>query len=402
MKPILLTLFFVLMTVTGVTGSAKPKARTASATSAGSALDRLRAPSGFKISLVALLPGARSITQAKDNTKFGTTLFVGTGGFSNPKDVVYRLKDWNNNGHLEPDEVDTPVTKASNPNGVAFRKGTLYVAEINRIMAYPNILLLPRGAAAPAPVILPQTFPSDRSHGWKFIRFAPAPHDNWLYVPIGANCNICKPASPFGTLYRVNVEGSERELVASGIRNTVGFDFHPVSKNLWFTENGRDGWGNDRPPDELNEVQKPGQHFGFPYCYGKAWRDDSMVFDSVVKSCDDTVKPIVDLAPHTAALGMRFYVGSMFPAAYKNQVFIAEHGSWNRSQKNGYRVAVARMKSGTWIYEPFITGWLDESTQTHYGRPVDVEELPDGSLLVSDDGSGADPDLDGALYRVEH
>ena len=376
------------------------RARQIAATPTGSAIGRLRAPPGFKISLFALLPGARSITRADDGT-----LFVGTGGFANPKTVVYRLKDWNHDGKVAPDEIDTPITGAKNPNGVAFRDGKLYVADIDRILVYTGLPGLMYGYPAATPAVLPQRFPNEGGHGWKYIRFAPAPDDKWLYIAVGANCNTCKVLPPFGAVYRVNVLGTERETVATGIRNTVGFDFDPVTKHFLFTDNGRDGWGDDRPPDELNEIspgKDPSSHFGFPYCYGKKLRDDSIAFDKKVKSCESTVKPVVELGAHVAALGMRFYRGSMFPAEYRNQIFIAEHGSWNRSKKSGYRVTAAKRTGSRWEYQPIVTGWLDEATQAHYGRPVDVHELPDGSLLISDDGSGEDPHLDGALYRLEY
>jgi glucose/arabinose dehydrogenase len=359
-------------------------------------VSRLHVPAGFRISLVAKLPGARSIARASDGT-----IFVSTGGFTNPKTVIYRLKDWNGDGRIDQNEVDTPITGLDDPNGVAFRNGKLYVAQVDRVLVYSNILSVPRGRAASSPTRLPQQLPSVTLHGWKFIRFAPPPNDNWLYVPVGAPCNICKPPSPHAAIYRFDVNSSAVETVARGVRNTVGFDFNPTTGNLWFTENGRDSLGDDLPPDELNEVTGPGLHFGYPYCHGRGIVDPGISFEWPIMSCADTVEPVQELAPHAAALGMRFYRGSQFPREFQKQIFIAEHGSWNRSKKNGYRVTTVKMINGRPRYEPFVTGWLNEQTQAAWGRPVDVEELPDGSLLISDDGIDGTV-TDGALYRVEY
>lgn len=364
----------------------------------GYPLDKLVLPPGFKISLYARVPGARSMAQGNDGT-----LYVGTGGFANALDRVYRIRDWNGNGTIASDEVEILISGLNNPNGIAFRRGSLYVGEIDRILVFDNVGTAPRGRRIPRAEgrELPQRFPSDRHHGWKFIRFAPPPNDHLLYVPVGAPCNICKPPEPaYSAIHRISVEGPLMETVAYGVRNTVGFDFHPVTGNLWFTDNGRDSLGDDRPPDELNELTRIGEHFGYPYCHGRGIIDPSIDFDATVRSCSETTAPRAELGAHVAALGMRFYRGTRFPPEYRNQIFIAEHGSWNRSRKNGYRVTLVTVENGTTVYRPFITGWLDEATQKVWGRPVDIEELADGSLLVSDDGVAGTP-LNGAIYRVQ-
>lgn len=361
-------------------------------------VDRLVLPQGFKISLYAKAPGARSLAQGPDGV-----LYVSTGGFSNALDRIYRIKDWNRNGKIEDDENEIFISGLGNPNGIAFRQGSLFVAEIDRILVWDNVNAVAKGVKLKLSDArtLPQRFPTDTHHGWKFIRFAPAPNDNWLYVPVGAPCNICRPPRPeFSAIHRIDVTGTARENVALGVRNTVGFDFHPVSGKLWFTDNGRDSMGDDRPPDELNEVSRAGEHFGYPYCHGKGIVDTNIRFDNVVRGCADTTAAKVELGPHVAALGMRFYRGSQFPAEYRGQIFIAEHGSWNRSRKSGYRVTTVTTVNGNLVYKPFITGWLDEATQKAWGRPVDIEELADGSLLVSDDGL-AGTSTTGAIYKVQ-
>lgn len=214
-------------------------------------------------------------------------------------------------------------------------------------------------------------------------------------MAIGAPCNVCKPPSALhATIQRVNVKSGKVETVARGVRNSVGMAFHPRTKNLWFTDNGRDFLGDDLPPDELNELSERGAHFGYPTCYGQRVHDASVTFATDVIDCASTVAPRADLGSHVAALGLIFYTGSQFPKEYNERIFIAEHGSWNRSRKSGYRVMSVRREGERWIYEPFITGCLDENTQSAWGRPVDLQQLEDGSLLVSDDT--------GAIYQVKY
>lgn len=350
-------------------------------------IDQLQVDPAFKIKLWAKVPGARSLAMAGDGT-----LFVGTGGFSNPLDKVYRIKDWNRDGSIGSDEVETLISGLNNPNGIALRGSDLYVAEISQVIMFSNVLNAARNVQIPRSSgrALPQRFPTETHHGWKFIRFAPAPNDHWLYVPVGAPCNICKPPRPeFAAIHRIDVTGTARETVALGVRNTVGFDFHPRTGNLWFTDNGRDALGDERPPDELNEVSRAGEHFGYPYCHGRGIVDPEIRFDNVIRSCEQTTAAKVELGPHVAALGMRFY---------KDLVVIAEHGSWNRSRKLGYRVMQVTA-NGTGSYKPLVSGWLNDATQKAWGRPVDVERTPDGNLLISDDGISGTGNT-GAIYHL--
>ena len=234
--------------------------------------------------------------------------------------------------------------------------------------------------------------PADRSHGWKFIRFGP---DDKLYVPVGAPCNICERTDDprYTSILRMNPDGTGLEIYATGIRNTVGFDWNPSDGSLWFTDNGRDNLGDNIPPDELNRADRIGLHFGYPYCHGGYIKDPEF---GEKRDCSEFIPPQMKLGPHVAALGMRFYSGTMFPAEYRNQIFIAEHGSWNRSEKIGYRVTLVRLDENNQAasYENFITGWLQEGDNV-LGRPVDLEQMPDGSLLISDDYADM-------LYRLSY
>ncbi len=310
----------------------------------------------------------------------GNTLFVGSRKAGN----VYAVLD--RDGNAVADEVIIVAQDLNMPNGVAFRDGDLYVAEVHRILRFDNI-----EAELPDPgqlQIVYDKLPRDSHHGWKFIRFGP---DGKLYVPIGAPCNICNPGDPYAAIHRMNPDGSGFEIFARGVRNTVGFDWHPVTKKLWFTDNGRDWLGDDRPPDELNCASGPGQHFGYPFLHGRNIPDPK--FGANVDHSRFT-PPAMELEPHVASLGMRFYTGKMFPPEYRNQILIAEHGSWNRSVPIGYRISLVRLQNNQAIsYENFATGWLQGSSA--WGRPVDVQVLADGSLLVSDDRAGA-------VYRIHY
>jgi glucose/arabinose dehydrogenase len=283
------------------------------------------------------------------------------------------------------------------PSGVAFRDGALYVAEISRVLRYDRIA--EHLDAPPKPAVVTESLPSDRHHGWKFIAFGP---DGRLYVPVGAPCNICARDDPkYASILRMNADGSGLEVFASGIRNTVGFDWHPATKELWFTDNGRDSLGDDRPPDELNRAPRSGLHFGFPYCHGGDIADPEF---GAKRPCSEFVPPAKNLGPHVAAIGMRFYTGTMFPERYRNQIFIAEHGSWNRSTPLGYRVMLVRVERTTASsYDVFAEGWLkgiarqrgEATIGDAWGRPADVLVMPDGALLVSDDEAGA-------IYRISY
>jgi glucose/arabinose dehydrogenase len=335
-------------------------------------LERVKLPPGFEIELYARAPGARSLTLSP-----GGTLFVGTRDEGN----VYAVR-------AARGRAPSVVTIASGlrmPNGVAFRDGSLYVAEINRVLRYDGIES--RLSNPPSPSVV-REFPSDRHHGWKFIAFGP---DGLLYVPVGAPCNICQPKPMYAAIHRMRADGSGFETFARGIRNTVGFDWDPATRDLWFTDNGRDMLGDDRPPDELNHAPRPGMDFGYPTCHGRNIPDPEL---GRLRPCSATTPPALELGPHVAALGMRFYTGRMFPEKYRRGIFIAEHGSWNRSRKIGYRVMFVPLVNGRAAgYEVFAEGWL--RGENEWGRPVDVMVMPDGALLVSDDAAGA-------IYRISY
>jgi len=334
-------------------------------------------PPGFKIEIYARdVPNARSMALSPNGT-----LFVGTRTEGN----LYAIRDLDQD-YLA-DEVIILRQGMNSPNGVAFREGALYVSEINRILRYDDIEA--HLAKLPQPVIVTNAFPNQGTHGWKFIRFGP---DDKLYVPVGAPCNVCDIENTgFGSITRMNPDGSDLELFAVGIRNSVGFDWQPETGELWFTDNGRDQLGDDLPPDELNHAPELGMHFGFPYCHGGAVPDPELGQD---RSCEEFRRPAMPLGPHVAALGMRFYTGSMFPDEYRSQIFIAEHGSWNRSTPIGYRLMLVRLENNEAIsYEVFAEGWLRGGQA--WGRPVDLQVMPDGSLLVSDD-------FGGAIYRITY
>ena len=339
-------------------------------------LDQIRLPEGFDIEIYAEVENARSLTLSPNGT-----LFVG----NRQKDKVYAVRDEDADGKA--DQVYVLDSGLTMPCGVAFRDGSLYVAEVSRILRYDNIEN--QLANPPEPVVVFDDYPTDRHHGWKFIAFGP---DGKLYVPVGAPCNICnnEDENPiYATITRLNPDGSELEIYAKGARNSVGFDWHPDTDELWFTDNGRDRMGDSIPPDELNYAPRAGMHFGYPFCHGGDIPDPEF---GQVHDCEAFAPPAQKLVAHTAALGMRFYEGAMFPAEYQKQIFIAEHGSWNRSSKVGYRVTLVRLNGSEVVsYEPFATGWLQG--EEAWGRPVDVQPLPDGSLLVSDDRAGK-------IYRI--
>jgi glucose/arabinose dehydrogenase len=339
-------------------------------------LDKIHLPQGFRIDVFAEVPSARSLSWGAKGT-----LFAGTRG-----DKVYAIVDADKNGRAE--KVYTIASGLNSPNGVAFRDGSLYVAEINRVLRFDNIE--DRLEDPPAYKVVFDKLPKDGHHGWKFIAFGP---DDKLYVPVGAPCNICEKDDPvYSSITRMNADGSGFEIFAKGVRNTVGFSWHPQTKELWFTDNGRDELGNDVPNDELNIAPKAGMHFGFPYCHQGDILDPKF---GEGKNCADYTPPAFKLGPHVAALGMRFYTGEMFPAEYKNQIFVAQHGSWNRSQKIGYNVSLVTMENNKATkITPFATGWLQPGEKT-IGRPVDVIVAADGALLVSDDTKGA-------VYRITY
>ncbi len=347
-------------------------------------VDKIKLPPGFEITVFAHnIPNARAMAWGSKGT-----LFVGSRGAGK----VYAVR------HKDGRATQTYVVAAglNMPTGVAFRDGALYVAEVNRILRYDDIEA--KLDAPPQPVVVTDQFPDEGHHGWKFIRFGP---DGRLYVPVGAPCNVCEPDERHGLISSIRVDaapasgaagrdGPSYEVVARGVRNSVGFDWHPETKELWFTDNGRDMMGDDLPSDELNHAPKKGMHFGFPWCH----QGDTEEPGLARHPCAEFTPPAVKLGPHVAALGMRFYTGKQFPAEYRNNIFIAEHGSWNRSKKIGYRVARVVVEGGKAVkHEVFAEGWLQG--ESAWGRPADIELMPDGSMLVSDDHVGA-------IYRIAY
>ena len=338
-------------------------------------LDTIKLPAGFSIHVVARVPGARAMTWGVRGT-----LFVASRSEGKAYAVRLAADDDAQNA-----QVRVAASGLRSPAGVAFRDGALYVSGIDRIVRVAGA-----ESEHPAnPEVVSDRFPKDASHGWKFIAFGP---DGKLYVPVGAPCNICEPdPDRYANIMRMNPDGSGLEVFARGVRNTVGFDWEPQSKEMWFTDNGRDMLGDDAPPDELNRAPRPGLHFGYPYCHAGTIADPEF---GRKRACSEFVAPAQSLGPHVAALGMRFYTGTQFPERYRNNIFIAEHGSWNRSAKIGYRVSVVRIENGrATSYETFAQGWLQG--ESAWGRPVDVLVAPDGSLLVSDDYAGA-------IYRIRY
>ena len=337
-------------------------------------LDQIKLPPGFKIELVARAENAREMAWGAKGT-----LFVG----STEAGKVYAID-------LKPGAVASAVTIASglnSPVGVAFRNGALYVSAIDRIVRFDDIEN--RVANPPKPVLVSDRFPGESHHGWKFLAFGP---DGKLYVPVGAPCNICEPdPARYANIMRMNPDGSDLEVFARGIRFSVGFDWDPQTRELWFTANGRDNLGDDLPPDTLNHAAKAGFDFGYPYCHAGNVPDPQY---GKKRACGEFAQPAQRLPAHVAPLGMRFYTGSQFPPEYRGSIFIAEHGSWNRSSKIGYRVSRVRIENNQAVaYEPFATGFVQAGTTL--GRPADVLVAPDGSLLVSDDYAGA-------IYRISY
>jgi glucose/arabinose dehydrogenase len=335
-------------------------------------LETIRLPEGFAISAYAEdVPGARSLALSPAGI-----VYVGTRGQGN----VYAVVDEDRDGAAE--RVVTIARGLRQPNGVAWRDGSLYVAEVHRVLRFDGID--DRLDDAPAPVVV-RELPDQDHHEWRYIAFGP---DGMLYVGIGAPCNVCAPELPQGTISRMNADGSGFEVFASGVRNSVGFDWHPSTGELWFTDNGRDRLGDDVPADELNRAPVAGLHFGFPCCHQGDVPDPELGD----RPCSEFKPPARRLGAHVAALGMRFYEGSMFPSEYQGRLFVAQHGSWNRSEKVGYPVVTVALDGDRAVAdEPFAEGWLQGKEA--WGRPVDVLVMPDGAVLVSDDRAGA-------IYRI--
>jgi glucose/arabinose dehydrogenase len=337
-------------------------------------VDKLKAPKGFNIEVYASgMANARSMREGDKGTVFVGTRLI---------DKVYAIVDKGGKR-----EVKTIASGLYRPNGLAFKDGTLYVAELSKISKFEKIE--DNLDAPPKPVLVYDDLPKDEAHGWKFIAIGP---DNKLYVPVGQPGNNVMPPPTHGQIRRMNLDGTGVEVIARGVRNTVGFDWHPVSKELYFTDNGRDWMSEDLPNDELNRLTKVGQHFGSPYCYQGDLPDTEFGWG---RSCSEFVPPVQLMGPHSASLGMRFYTGKMFPSEYHNAIFVARHGSWNKSQKVGGDIVVVKLNKDGSVksMEPFITGFVQDNK--YVGRPVDVQVMKDGSLLISDDWNGA-------VYRVSY
>lgn len=340
-------------------------------------LDKIKLPAGFRAEVFSSgHPGGRTMV-------FGNkgTMFMGTRAIGRVYAVVEK------DGKREAKVLLQGLTQ---PNGLAFKDGSLYVFAINKVFRYDNIEDKLDNPGDPVELTKAYDLPDTIHHNWKYVAFGP---DGKMYVQVGSNCNICEiNPGVHGQIRRYNADGTGMEIVARGIRNTVGFDWNPATKELWFTDNGRDWAGNAGPEDELNRVAKgqEGAFYGFPYCHANGVPDPDI---KKPNPCAGVTLPAALLGPHAAALGIKFYTGKMFPAHYQGVAFIARHGSWNREQKYGYDVVVARINGGKATIEPFLTGLLDTKTNAFYGRPSYVLPMPDGALLVSDETSGA-------VYRI--
>lgn len=341
-------------------------------------LELIKLPPGFSIEVYAKgIPNARAMALGDKGT-----VFVG----NRKENKIYILTDKNQDYKVDNIYTIADIFKTP-PNGVAFKDGSLYIGEIGRVLRIDNIEDGP--GPSMTPVVVTDRLPTNAWHGWKVIRFGP---DGKLYLPVGAPCNVCIKRDPrFATMMRMNPDGSDLEIFARGIRNSVGYDWDPRTDELWFTDNGRDNLGDDLPPDELNHAPRAGMHFGFPYCHGGDVPDPRF---GKKRACSEFTPPVQKLGAHVASLGMRFYRGDMFPEQYKHQIFIAEHGSWNRSKKSGYKISLVQLKDNkAVVYKDFAIGW--KQGESVWGRPVDVMNMPDGSMLVSDDYAGA-------VYRITY
>jgi glucose/arabinose dehydrogenase len=347
-------------------------------------LNAVRLPPGFAIDIYAEgVQAARSMALGANGTVFVGTFGLLTGQQNVGK--VFAVRDTNNDGKA--DQVLTIAEGLNQPNGVAFHNGALFVAEMQRIIRYDNIES--RLSNPPAPVVVRDGFTPSGNHQWRYIAFGP---DGKLYIALGAPCNVCKTEEPSATIARMNPDGSAFEIYARGVRNSVGIAFHPQNGQMWFTDNGRDLLGDNLPSDEVNHASEAGQHFGFPACH------QGDVLDAEFGKGDDCAKyrsPATKLGPHVAALGLRFYTGKMFPEEYQNELFIAQHGSWNRRNPLGYRIGLVHVHDGRYAsgQRIFAEGFLQG--RQAWGRPADLLVLGDGSMLVSDD-------LQGKIYRITY
>ena len=340
-------------------------------------ISKLQLPKGFKAEIWASgLPGGRAMAFSDSGKK----VYVGTRALGR----VYEVTDYDDRRN-----VRVLVDKLTQPSGVAFNKGSLYVFAIDKVLRYDGIEANP--GADPVDMTAAFKLPKEQHHNWKYVKFGP---DGKLYVPFGAPCNICEVSYEYAQIRRYNRDGSGIQVIATGVRNTVGFDWHPKTRELWFTDHGRDWMGDNGPEDELNRLSKVGQHFGFPHCHA------SGVVDPDVKkadACKGVTMPVTTMGPHAAVMGIHFYTGKMFPAEYQGVPFVARKGSWNRTTKFGYDVVTVRAGDdgkGAKIV-PFMTGFMDPKDDSFWGRPAYIAQMKDGSLLVSDEQLGA-------IYRISY
>jgi glucose/arabinose dehydrogenase len=341
-------------------------------------VSKLRVPAGFRVQLWASgVPGGRAMALSEDAKK----VYVGTRGIGR----VYEVTD---DGKKR--SVRVVVDKLTQPAGVAYKDGALYVFAIDKVLKFDGIAKNPD--VQPQDLTASFNLPPEQHHNWKYVAFGP---DGKLYVPFGAPCNICEPPKEYAQIRRYNPDGSGMEVIATGVRNSVGFDWHPKTRELWFTDHGRDWMGDEGPQDELNRLSKPGQNFGFPYCHANGVPDADF---KRADACKGVTMPVALMGPHAAAMGVKFYTGKMFPEEYRNTMFIARKGSWNRTQPYGFDVVNVRAsadgKNAKVI--PFMTGF-NESKDSYkfWGRPAYIAQMPDGALLVSDEQVGA-------IYRVSY
>lgn len=352
-------------------------------------LAKLSMQEGFTISVYTdQVPGARSLSISPDGV-----LYVGTRqSYPRRQNIgkVYAVVDTDDDGLAE--TVHTVAEGLNVSNGVAFHQGSLYIAELNRVIRIDNVET-DLGEQKPFTVIN-DDFPSDMMHGWKYLGIGP---DNRIYVPVGAPCNICdRGADGYSNIQVMNLDGSDKQVYARGIRNTVGFDWHPDTGELWFTDNGSDGMGDELPNDELNHAPEQGMHFGYPFCHEGSLPDKDF---GVGVDCGSYQQPVAKMGPHVAAIGMRFYTGEQFPETLRNQPIVALHGSWNRTKEaghTGYKVVAPRIDENNQFIEiqTLVEGWLEEDN-SYWGRPVDIEMAPDGSVYISDD-------LAGVIYKLSY
>ena len=340
---------------------------------------KLKVPQGFKVELWASgVPGGRAMAMTDD----GKTVYVGTRTIGR----VYAITDEGGKR-----TVRVLADKLTQPAGVAFKDGSLFVFAIDKVLKYEGI----RGNPNVQPMDLTAKFdlPKEQHHNWKYVAFGP---DGKLYVPFGAPCNICEPPTKeYAQIRRYNADGSGKEVVATGVRNSVGFDWHPKTQEMWFTDHGRDWMGDGGPQDELNRLAKPGGNYGFPYCHAKGTADKDFPKKD---GCKGVVQPVALMGPHAAAMGVKFYTGKMFPAEYQNTMFIARKGSWNRSKPAGFDVVNVRPSGDgkSAKVTRFLTGFQEGNEDYKFwGRPAYVAQMPDGSLLVSDEQVGA-------IYRISY